>query len=189
MQLEPLPYHEAVADDLERAEPELWRWFRSDALSKAYKNETDKDLLRSAIRLERAAVKAGSVPGPNERRYALAEKARDALGLADPITLFQMQDTAGAPNAFLVFAPAEIMIAFSGRILELLVTDAELLDLLGHEISHYKLCSEAGGRFHTADRLLLCGRCPPSATSLCAGSAHSCTSGFRALMRSLHLLT
>ena len=161
MQLEPLPYHVAVADALERAEPELWRWFRSDAYSKAYKNETDKDLLRQAIRLERATDKSG----PNERRYALAEKARDALGLTEPITLFQMQDQAGAPNAFLVFTPGMIMIAFSGRILELLVTDAELLDLLGHEISHYKLCTSTDGRFHTADRLLLWliqrDNCPP----------------------------
>ena len=161
MLLEPLPYHVTVADILERAEPELWRWFRSDAFTKTYKAATDKDLLRSAIRLERATD--GS--GPNERRYALAEQARDALGLSVPITLFQMQDAAGAPNAFLVFTPGEIVIAFSGRILELLVTDAELLDLLGHEISHYKLFTEAEGRYHTVDRLLLWliqrDNCPP----------------------------
>ncbi len=151
MRLEPLPYHVAVADDLERAEPELWAWFRSDAFSASYKTETDKELLRTAIRLDRPEDKLG----PNERRYALAEKARDALGLAAPIKLFQMQQSDGAPNAFLVFTPGEIQIAFAGRILELLITDAELLDLLGHEIAHYKLFTEADGRFHTADRLLL----------------------------------
>ena len=159
--LEPLPYHVAVADILERVEPELWRWFRSDAYAKAYKAETDRDLLRTAIRLERSTDKSG----PNERRYRLAETARDALGLSAPITLFQMQETGGVPNAFLVYVPAEILIAFSGRILELLVTDAELLDLLGHEISHYKLYAEADGRFHTTDRLLMWlmqrDNCPP----------------------------
>lgn len=161
MQLEPLAYHVAVADYLQQAEPELWRWFRSDAFGKSSKAETDKDLLRTAIRLERATDKSG----PNERRYALADKARDALGLSAPITLFQMQDPNGPPNAFLVHAPGEILIAFSGRILELLVTDAELLDLFGHEISHYKLFAEADGRYHTADRLLLWliqrDNCPP----------------------------
>ena len=161
MQLEPLAYHVAVADYLQQAEPELWRWFRSDAFGKSSKAETDKDLLRTAIRLERATDKSG----PNERRYALADKARDALGLSAPITLFQMQDPNGPPNAFLVHAPGEILIAFSGRILELLVTDAELLDLFGHEISHYKLFAEADGRYHTADRLLLWliqrDTCPP----------------------------
>ena len=55
MRLEPLPYHVAVAEDLERAEPELWAWFRSDAFSKSYKAATDKDLLRTAIRLDRPA--------------------------------------------------------------------------------------------------------------------------------------
>lgn len=151
MRLEPLPYHVAVADELERAESALWAWFRSDAFSASYKAETDKDLLRTAIRLDRPADQVG----PNERRYALAEKARDALGLQAPVKLFQMQQTDGAPNAFLVFTPGEIQIAFAGRILELLITDAELLDLFGHEISHYKLFTETDGRFHTADRMLL----------------------------------
>ncbi len=147
MRLEPLPYHVAVADYLERMEPELWKWFRSDAFAEKYRQATEVDLLRTAIRLERT--------GPNERRYALAETARDRLELTQPITLYQMQQSEGAPNAFLVFKPDEIAIAFAGRILELLVTDAELLDLLGHEISHFKLFKEQDGRFHTVDRLLI----------------------------------
>ena len=155
--LEPLPYHVAVAAHLERLEPQLWAWFGSDDFAEKYKVATGEDLLRTAIRLDRK--------GPNERRYALAEQARDALGLGAPIVLHQMQDAGGAPNAFLVFTPGEIVIAFAGRILELLDAEAELLDLLGHEISHYKLFVEAGGRYHTADRLLawMLGRdnCPP----------------------------
>lgn len=146
MQLEPLPYHVAVAARLEAVEPDLWSWFRSDAFAEKYKTATTQDLLRTAIRLDRS--------GPNERRYALAEQARDALGLADPVTLHQMQDASGTPNAFLIYMPGEIIIAFVGRILELLDTDAELLDLLGHEISHYKLYTVAGGRFYTVERLL-----------------------------------
>ena len=146
MQLEPLPYHVAVADRLEQAEPELWQWFRSDSFAESYKQETTKDLLRSAVRLDRS--------GANERRYQLAETARDKLGLSAPVVLYQMHGTDGPPNAFLIFTPDEIVVGFSGRILELLDTDAELLDLLGHEISHYKLFVEADGRHHTADRLL-----------------------------------
>ena len=147
MQLEPLAYHVAVADLLQRAEPELWKWFASDAFAEKYKIATDADLLKTAIRLDRT--------GPNERRYALAEQARDKLGLSVPIKLHQMQASDGAPNACLVYTPGEIVIVFAGRILELLITDAELLDLLGHEISHYKLLDEAGGRFHIVDRLLV----------------------------------
>ena len=157
MQLQPLPYHVDVAQRLEATEPELWTWFRSDSFAEKYKTATTGDLLRTAIRLDRS--------GPNERRYALAERARDALQLTEPIMLYQMQESSGAPNAYLVFTPGEIVITFVGRILELLDTDAELLDLLGHEISHYKLFAEAGGRFHAVDRLLswLVQRdhCPP----------------------------
>lgn len=157
MQLEPLPYHVAVAAHLEAGEPELWAWFRSDKFAEKYKTATTDDLLRTALRLDRRGV--------NERRYALAERARDQLGLTEPIALYQMQDTRGTPNAYLIFMRGEIVIAFEGRILELLDTDAELLDLLGHEISHYKLYTEADGRFHCVDRLLawLLSRdqCPP----------------------------
>lgn len=157
MQLEPLPYHVLVAARLEAAEPELWAWFCSDTFAEKYKAATADDLLRNAIRLDRS--------GPNERRYQLAEQARDKLGLAEPITLHQMHDATGRPNAFLIFMPGEIVIAFEGRILELLDQDGELLDLLGHEISHYKLYTEAAGRYRVADRLLgwLIAReqCPP----------------------------
>lgn len=146
-QLQPLPYHSAIADHLEKSEPDLWRWFRSDDYALKYKSTTYEDLLRTAIRLDSK--------GPNERRYGLAEQARDKLGLTEPVTLYQMQDTTGRPNAFLVYTPGEIVIAFDGRILELLDNDAELLDLLGHEISHFKLYVESEGRFHTADRMLL----------------------------------
>ncbi len=146
MQLEPLSYHVEVARRLETTEPALWDWFGSEAFANRYKEKTSDDLLRSAIRLDRSGV--------NEHRYQLAEKARDALGLSEPITLYQMHDKIGVPNAYLVFVPGQIVIAFDGRILELLATDAELLDLLGHEISHYKLFTTDNGRFLSADRLL-----------------------------------
>ena len=162
MQLEPLPYHVEIASLLEAAEPDLWKWFRSDQFAEKYKAATTADLLRTALRLKRGAADEGD---PNARRYALAEQARDALGLTTPITLYQMQDTTGTPNAFLVFVPGEIVIAFMGRILELLDSDAELLDLLGHEIAHYKLFTEADGRYHTVDRMLAWlvqrDHCPP----------------------------
>lgn len=146
MQLEPLSYHVEVARRLEATERALWDWFQSEAFAARYKEKTSDDLLRSGIRLDRS--------GANEHRYLLAEKARDALCLSEPITLYQMHDAAGTPNAYLVFVPGEIVIAFEGRILELLATDAELLYLLGHEISHHKLFTTENGRFHSVDRLL-----------------------------------
>ncbi|MFZ4809037.1 MAG: M48 family metalloprotease [Hyphomicrobiaceae bacterium] len=145
-ELQPLPYHQAVASHIEAREPELWSWFRSEDFARKYRRETDTELLRTALRLE--------AKGANARRYALAEEARNRLGLSDPVRLYQMHDTTGIPNAFLTFTPGEIVICFAGRILELLDADAELLDLLGHEISHYRLFVADGGRYYTADRLL-----------------------------------
>jgi hypothetical protein len=144
--VQPLPYHVSVADFLQHSEPDLWTWFSSEDFASKYKVDTDAELLRTALRLERR--------GGNVRRYELAELARDRLGLDAPIRLYQMQDSGGVPNAFLVFVAGEIVICFAGRILELLEKDAELLDVLGHEISHYRLFVANGGRFYTADRLL-----------------------------------
>ena len=162
MKLEPLPYHVEIATRLEAAEPELWAWFASEEFADKHTSATTQDLLRNAIRLERGGPYAS---GPNPRRYALAERARNSLGLTQPITLYQMHNDGGAPNAYLVDMPGEIVIAFVGRILELLDSDLELLDLLGHEIAHAKLFEEASGRFRVVDRLLswLVQRddCPP----------------------------
>lgn len=134
-----------VAAHFETTEPELWAWFRSDDFQARYQQQTANDLLRSSVRLEPL--------GPNERRYALAEQAKAALGLTAPVALHQSLETGTTPNAFLVFAPETIEIVFQGRILELLTSDAELLDLLGHEMSHHKLFTIEAGRFHTVERL------------------------------------
>jgi hypothetical protein len=77
--------------------------------------------------------------------------------------LYQSQDAGGAPNAMLHYIPGQITVEFCGRVLELL-DEEELLDLLGHEIAHYKLYQDDSGRHHTAVRLIhwICRRdsCP-----------------------------
>jgi hypothetical protein len=158
MNLQPLAYHRRVADALEAKERDLWDWFRSDEFTAQYEKEAQNRLNRSAVRLGRDGN------ANNARRYELAEKARDSLGLNGEIALYQSQETGGAPNAVLHYMPGQITIEFVGRVLELL-DDDELLDLLGHEIGHYKLYEEESRRYHTATRLIywICGRdaCPP----------------------------
>jgi hypothetical protein len=147
MKLEPLSYHRRVADTLASREKELWDWFRSDAFADQYKRDAQLRLSKSALQLGR------DDNANNARRYELAEVARDKLGLAADVMLYQSQDVGGAPNAMLHYIPEQITVEFSGRVLELLDED-ELLDLLGHEIAHYKLYQEEGGRHHTAARLI-----------------------------------
>jgi hypothetical protein len=158
MNLQSLAYHRRVADTLEAKEKDLWDWFRSDKFATQYEKEARHRLNKSAVRLGRDGN------ANNARRYELAEKARDALGLKGDIVLYQSQETGGAPNAMLHYIPGQITIEFVGRVLELL-DDDELLDLLGHEIAHYKLYEEESGRYHTATRLIywICKRdaCPP----------------------------
>jgi hypothetical protein len=146
MQLEPLPYHVAVADRLEQAEPELWQWFRSDRFAETYLRETAVDLQRSGARLDR-------VQG-HERHYRLAEAARDRLGLSEPIVLYHLRNAAVRPGAALVFTPGEIVVGFYGPILESFGADAEVACLIGREMARYKLFVDADGRYHTVDRLL-----------------------------------
>jgi hypothetical protein len=157
MKLEPLGYHRRVADTLVYREKDLWGWFQSDKFADQYQREAQLRLSKSAIQLGRDAN------ANNARRYELAEVARDKLGLAADIVLYQSQDSGGAPNAMLHYIPGQITVEFAGRVLELLDED-ELLDLLGHEIAHYKLYQDDGGRHHTAVRLVhwICRRedCP-----------------------------
>jgi len=145
MQLEPLPYHVAVADRLEQAEPELWQWFRSDRFAEVYLRETAADLQRSGARLDRMQG--------HERHYRLAETARDRLGLSEPFALHRLRSTAAIPGAALVFTPGEIVVGFYGPILDA-DADVELVCLIGREMARHKLFVEADGRYHTVDRLL-----------------------------------
>jgi hypothetical protein len=169
MNFQPLPYHKAVAHHLESQEPDLWAWFRSDETDEQRRRRSRVELLKNAIELD--------VKGLNGRRHALASIAKGRLQLSVPVRLYQAHDTGGSPNAYLLYQPGEIVIVFQGRILELL-TEPELLDLLGHEMSHYKLYVEDGGRYHVAQRLLAW-----------IGSQPSCPAPFIETARRLSLYT
>jgi hypothetical protein len=169
MNLQPLPYHRTVADYLETHEADLWAWFRADDSDEQRRRKQRVELLKGSLELD--------VQGQNGRRHALASIAKGRLQLSAPVRLYQTHDTGGSPNAYLLYQPGEIVIVFQGRILELL-TEPELLDLLGHEMSHYKLYVEDGGRYHVAQRLLMW-----------IGSQSSCPAAFNETARRLSLYT
>ena len=169
MNFQPLPYHKSVAGYLEQHEADLWAWFRADDSDETRHRKQRLDMLKGAVELD--------VKGQNGRRHALASIAKGRLQLSVPVRLYQLHDTGGSPNAYLLYQPNEIVIVFQGRILELL-TEPELLDLLGHEMSHYKLYIEDGGRYHVAQRLLWW-----------IGSQPSCPAPFIETARRLSLYT
>ena len=69
--LEPLAYHQRLADAVASREKELWDWFRSDTFAEQYKRDAQLRLSKSAIQLGRDGN------ANNGRRYELAEAARD----------------------------------------------------------------------------------------------------------------
>jgi Peptidase family M48 len=169
MNFQPLPYHQAVAGYLAQHEADLWAWFLADDSDENRRRKQRLELLKGSLELD--------VKGQNGRRHALASIAKGRLQLSAPVRLYQTHDTGGTPNAYLLYQPGEIVIVFQGRILELL-TEPELLDLLGHEMSHYKLYVEDGGRYHVAQRLLWW-----------IGSQPSCPAPFIETARRLSLYT
>jgi Zn-dependent protease with chaperone function len=147
MILQPFAYHRRAVEFLETNEPELWSWFNSDDFEASFDSRARLAIEKSAIRLGRTGNAA------NAKRYELADQVRDKLGLDAEVVLYQAQDAHGSPNASLYYIPGQITIEFAGRILELL-DDVELLDLIGHEVAHYKLYQDDGGIHLTAVRLL-----------------------------------
>ena len=144
MKLDALPYHCNVAKHLRTEEGALWAWFESDQFSMRYIEKVKLDLLKSTYRVTRA-----DQPGI----YAQVDTAREKLGLQLPATIYQHQGGSGGANAALIFLPDELAIMLMGNVSDLL-DEAEMLALLGHEISHHRLYSLECGQYFTAARFL-----------------------------------
>ena len=140
--LTPLPYHANVVAYLRSREPEVWRWASSLSVLDQHAQDVRAHLLRETYRL---------TPEAHASPYAICARAMERLGIAAPATLYQTGD--GAMNAALCFLPGEVHIVLQGPVLERL-SESELLALFGHELAHFKLWSDDGGVYHTADRIL-----------------------------------
>jgi hypothetical protein len=144
VKLDALPYHANVAKHLRTDESALWAWFESDQFSTRYTEKTKLDLLKSTYRVTRA---------DRPDIYTQVDRVREKLGLDMPATLYQHQGGSGEANAALIFFPDELAIMLMGNVSDLL-DEAEMLALLGHEISHHRLYSLDGGQYFTAARFL-----------------------------------
>jgi hypothetical protein len=143
MNLNPLPYHQRMADYLRSEEPELWKWFSSAQSKAQYTDSLRLALLKTTYRLDA------------EGHPALAQaatEAREALELDLPLTLYQAQQASQA-NAVLYFIPGEAHVVLCGPLLAMLSPD-ELKSVIGHELAHYLLWRLNDGEFLIVDRLL-----------------------------------
>lgn len=136
-------YHETLLRHLQTREPDVWRWFDSHKFREQYAASLTSDLLKTSYRLERDAHPA---------LYGAADEARERLGLALPMTLYQAQQAEGL-NAALWFLPAELHLVLSGPVAAVL-TPAEQRALFGHELTHHLLYTADGGDLFTARQIL-----------------------------------
>lgn len=142
VQLLPLPYHEALVDYLRTQETECWNWFSSTQAQSRHADDVRLDLLKNAFRLE---------PGAHPDLAAAVAEAAAVLAPGAQVTVYQSPQGRGL-NATVIPLPGEAHIVFDGSVLDLL-SPAELRGLLGHELAHYRLWQEDGGKFLIADRI------------------------------------
>ncbi|MFL6030771.1 MAG: SprT-like domain-containing protein [Gaiellaceae bacterium] len=142
-ELAPLPFHRTVVEELQRLEPELWRWFSSAEASTQHEDEVRQELLKSTYRLD---------PAAHAEAYAAVERAKDALGLTAAVTLYQVQG-ATELNASVLPLADEAHIVFSGPALTLLTAD-ELVAVLAHELAHFALWHLDERAYFVAERML-----------------------------------
>ncbi|MEO5866238.1 MAG: M48 family metalloprotease [Sphingomonas sp.] len=140
--LEPLAYHRTVADYIQHAEPEIWRWAAAQQTREEQVAEMRIALLRQTYRLD-----AEAHPDVHED----CRVVMGILGIEAPVTIYQAAD--GTMNAALWYIPGEIHLVFYGPVLEKL-SRAERVALIGHELAHYKLWSIEDGAFHIATTIL-----------------------------------
>ncbi len=140
--LTPLPFHDALRAALVDLEPGLWQWFSSDGFGKKYGDDVRLELLRSTYRM----------PREGSTVYALVDEIRAAFGIEAPATVYQAQED-GPMNATLCFVPGELHVVFRGPV-QTKLTEAELRALLGHELAHHKLWTEAGGAYRVTGALI-----------------------------------
>ncbi len=144
--LVPTRYLHEMATLLRGTEPELWSFFAGAS--------AQEERARARTRLLQYSVRLGVEDYPD--LHALAARAAAALGISDPVTLYQSQGAEVLPdhgNASCLSLPGEVHIVFSGRLLEQL-DDLRLLAVLGHELTHHKLWQDDEGELGAVDRML-----------------------------------
>lgn len=141
--LAPPDYLESLARHLEAAEKEAWDWIAGDLAGPEHAERARLEILKSTFRIERD-LKPGL--------YAAASEALARLGIAAPVTFYQMQEMPGM-NAALFFMPGEIHVALSGPVTEKL-GPSELAALVGHEAGHFALLEGFGRRFRVLEEVM-----------------------------------
>ena len=140
--LSPFPFHVQLRDHFKQRE-RTWKWFSGQQVKEEQAKAHRTALLKNTYRLD-ATTYAGA--------YRSAEQAVKALNIDAVVTLYQEQNTTHL-NAGISILGKEAHIVLSGRLMELL-TEKELLALLGHELAHYLFYVLDGGEHEVTARVV-----------------------------------
>lgn len=140
--LQPFPFHSNLRDHF-KSQGKTWNWFSEEKVKDEQRETYKTDLLKNSYRIDSET---------EPKVYEILTVAKDKLGIIIPVTMYQSQ-TIEANNAGIVFFENEAHIILSGTILKLL-DEAELLALLGHELSHILLYTMENGEFEITNRII-----------------------------------
>jgi hypothetical protein len=139
--LSPFPFHLQLRDHFQQRE-RTWKWFSEQQVMEEQAKAHRTALLKNTYRLD---------PTTYTKAYELAAQAVKALNIDAVVTLYQEQNTAQL-NAGISIIGKEAHIVLSGRLMDLL-TEKELLALLGHELAHYLFYNLDGGDHEVTTRV------------------------------------
>lgn len=137
-----IPYLLSTAKYLQQ-QKSTWSFFADQGHKEEQLLEYKTDLLTRTYQFDQHSDK-----GLYEKLNFACEK----LGIHIPIALYQAENTQ-EPNASILYLGTEAHIVFSGNILQIL-TDDELLAIIGHELSHIHLFMLMDGEMEITDRII-----------------------------------
>ena len=139
--LVPFPFHLQLRDHFKQRD-RTWKWFSEQKVKDEQAQAHRTALLKNTYRLD---------PVTHAKPYELTARAVKALNIDAEVTLYQEQNTSEL-NAGISIIGKEAHLVLSGRLLELL-TENELLALLGHELAHYLFYTTDGGDHEVTTRI------------------------------------
>jgi hypothetical protein len=137
-----LPYHQ-TATSFFQTQPEVWQFFSNTTHRAEQLQEFKTELLKNSYKFD---------PVSEPALFEKITKAKEILGMDLSVTAYQAENTEDT-NASIVYIAGDAHIIFSGRLIQLL-TEEELLAIIGHELSHILLYTQIGGSIEVSDRII-----------------------------------
>ena len=138
-----LDYHQTTTNYFQK-QLSVWQFFENHTHKEEQLREFKTDLLKNSYKFDEAS--------DDHSLYKKVNQAKEKLNLNIPVVLYQAQHV-DEINASIVYLNGEAHIVFSGKLIQLL-TDEEMLAIIGHELSHVQLYTQLNGDIEVADRII-----------------------------------